>query len=139
ELAKYGTRISEKDVALVSAGVMKLNHELAAVQEENKILLRRLTKLQSMVNGPDVPTLPADLRCKVLVCDPKWNFVLIDAGEDQGMMDRAELLVARDGRLVGKARAVRVDKSRSIANLIPGWQVGEVHEGDLLIPACPGS
>ena len=140
DLATYRTMLSAEDAARVSTEFKKLRNELAAVQEENRILGRRLVKMQRVIHEePDIFTLPAALRCKVLVCDPKWSFVVIDAGEDQGMLERAELLVARNGALVGKVRAVRVEKNRCIANLIPGWQLGDVHEGDILIPAYPES
>lgn len=83
--------------------------------------------------------LPPGLRGKVLVSDPKWNFVVINVGEDQGVLEQGELLVNRDGKLVAKVKVRTVQKDRSIANIIPGWQLGEVVEGDQVIPAHPAS
>jgi len=45
----------------------------------------------------------------------------------------------RHGRLVAKARVSRVQRDRSVADLLPGWEFGEVMEGDLVIPADPQS
>ena len=142
ELAGYRTVITVEDALNVTREFKKLNQELAAVQQENTILARRFHRLQVQHPGEEKLTelpLPANLTCKVVVYDPKWNFIVIDAGEDQGMLERAELLVSRNGSLIGKARAVRVEKNRCIANLIPGWQLGDVREGDVLIPAYPES
>jgi hypothetical protein len=83
--------------------------------------------------------LPASLKGKVLVSDPKWNFVLLDVGEDKGVLERGELLVNRNGKLVAKVVVSRVQKDRCIANVLPGWELGEVMEGDLVIPAHPAS
>jgi hypothetical protein len=33
----------------------------------------------------------------------------------------------------------RVQNDRSIANLLPGWELVEIMEGDLVIPADPQS
>lgn len=71
----------------------------------------------------------------MVVCDPKWDFVILNVGENQGVLERGDLLVNRDGKLVAKVRVLRVEKDRCIANLVPGWKLGEVAEGDSAIPA----
>ena len=71
---------------------------------------------------------------------PTANIVaLFDAGEDQGVLEFGELLVNRNGRLVAKIVVRSVQKDRCIANVLPGWELGEVMEGDLVIPAHPAS
>ena len=47
------------------------------------------------------------------------------------------MLVNRNGKLVGKVVVRTVQKDRSIANVLPGWELGEVMEGDQVIPAYP--
>ena len=81
--------------------------------------------------------LKASCKGKVLITDPKWNFVVLDVGEDKGMKGGGELLVNRNGKLVGKVVVRTVQKDRSIANVLPGWELGEVMEGDQVIPAYP--
>ena len=83
--------------------------------------------------------LRADLKGKILVVDPKWDFVILDIGEDQGVIDGGEMLVSREGKLVAKIIVRSVEKDRCIANLIPGWKLGEMIEGDFVTPAHPAS
>ena len=45
----------------------------------------------------------------------------------------------RNGKLVAKLRVLSVQKDRAIANVIPGWKLGEVMEGDRVIAAYPAS
>ena len=116
---------------------------LAAAETENKVLLRKNNKLEielAVYRDPNffVP-LPASLKGKVLVADPKWNFVVLNVGEDQGVLERGELLVNRNGKLVAKVVVRSVQKDRCIANVLPGWELGEVMEGDQVIPAHPAS
>ena len=73
--------------------------------------------------------LPAGLKGKVLVADPKWNFVVLNVGEDQGVLERGELLVNRNGKLVAKVVVRSVQKDRCIANVLPGWELGRSHGG----------
>jgi hypothetical protein len=113
------------------------------VNAEKMVLLHtigRLTNELAKYVGPDnVVKLRADLHGKILVVDPKWDFVVLDIGEDQGVIPAGELLVSRDGRLVAKVVVRSVQKDRCIANIIPGWKLGDMIEGDEVSPAHPAT
>lgn len=116
-----------------------LRETIETANVENKVLSRKVSKLQNKLDeltnpGWRPPALPAELRGKVLVCDPKWDFVLVDVGEDQGVVEKGEMLVSRNGKLVAKLSVRSVDKKTSIANVLPGWKLGEVMEGDQILP-----
>ena len=83
--------------------------------------------------------LRADLKGKVVVVDPKWDFVVLDIGDEQGAIEDGEMLVSREGKLVAKVVIRTVQKGRSIANIVPGWKLGELIEGDDVTPAHPAS
>ena len=83
--------------------------------------------------------LPADLKGKVVVVDPKWDFVVLNIGDDQGVLQDGEMLVSREGKLVAKVIVRTVEKDRCIANVVPGWKLGEMIEGDKVTPAHPAS
>jgi hypothetical protein len=40
------------------------------------------------------------------------------------------MMVSREGRLVGKVKISTVQADRSVANILPGWQLGDIMEGD---------
>jgi myosin heavy subunit len=144
ELASY------KSSGLTAAQVTKLNktikdmqEAMVALTEEKKVLMHTSDRLQARLDqligtNPDV-VLRADLRGKITVVDPKWDFVVLDIGDDQGVKENAELLVSRDGKLVAKVIVRSLDKDRCIANVIPGWKLGDVIEGDEVSPAHPAS
>jgi hypothetical protein len=145
-----------KLAAYVAAGytadqVGKLGHSLKEAQdaievanEEKVVLVRRVARLTDelvRLKGTEeyVVKLRADLRGKILVVDPKWDFVVLNIGQDQGVLEDGELLVSRDGKLVAKVIVRSVEKDRCIANVVPGWKLGEVIEGDEVTPAHPAS
>lgn len=117
--------------------------EIDAVNGEKSILYLKVTKLQNRLNEligtNSYVTLPADLHGKVLEVDPKWDFVVLNIGEDQGVLPSGELLVSREGKLVAKVIVRTVQKDHSIANLVPGWKLGDMIEGDVVSPAHPAS
>jgi cell shape-determining protein MreC len=120
-----------------------LKESLATAGDENKILMQNIKKISNRLAKYEKPEefvlLPAQLAGKIIVADPKWNFVVLNVGENQGVQERGELLVNRDGRLVAKVKVQSVQKDRCIANVMPGWELGEIIEGDQVIPAHPSS
>jgi hypothetical protein len=146
EVARFrASGLSPEQVVTLAKDLRDTQATLAGAQDENKVLGQRIRKLDNELafyRDPDKFTvpLPATAHGKVLISDPKWDFVVLDIGENQGVLERGELLVSRNGNFVAKVRIQSVQKDRSIANIIPGpWKVGEVMEGDQVIPARPAS
>lgn len=133
------TGITVEQVKTVIADLKDARSTIEAQEAEKKVFMGKIKNLENelaIYRDPDyrVP-LPAGLRGKVLVFDPKWEFVVLDIGEEQGVLQHGELLVNRNSQLVAKVRVLQVDKDRCIANVVPGWKLGEVVEGDSAIPA----
>jgi myosin heavy subunit len=144
ELAAYEvTGVKPEQIISMRNSFKTLQDNLDAMIAENKVLGNNIKKLKNelaIYKTPEyIVPLPPNLRGKVLVADPKWNFVVVNIGEDQGVLEHGELLVNRDGRLVAKVKIRSVQKDRAIANVLPGWQLGDVLEGDQVIPAHPAS
>jgi hypothetical protein len=144
DLASYkGTGLSPDQVAKLNKDLKNSRLEIEAISGEKVVLLKTITKLTNELAKYIGPTeyvrLRADLKGKILVVDPKWDFVVLDIGEDQGVIQDGEMLVSRQGKLVAKVVVRSVQKDRCIANLIPGWKLGEMIEGDFVTPAHPAS
>ncbi len=142
ELAAFrATGLTPDQISAVNTQNKTLQKTVAGIEAENKLLGRKVTDLQTKLTrytDPEKPVyLPATLKGKILVCDPKWNFVILNVGGDQGVLEYGELLVNRNGKLVAKIKVSSVQKDRCVANVVPGWQIGELIEGDQVIPAHP--
>jgi len=144
ELAQFKqSGYTPDQVASMGKQYKALQETLSGQQEENKLLGQKVTKLQNELDvyvHPDrFVLLPPGLKGQVVVSDPKYKFVVLNVGEDQGLLEHGELLVNRNGRLVAKVKVTSVTKERSVANILPGWQLSEVMEGDQVVPAHPAS
>ena len=105
-----------------------------------RTIIRQKNQLDELLGKEDyVVKLRPDLKGKVLVVDPKWDFVVLNIGDNEGVLENGELLISRDGKLVAKVVVRTVQKDRSIANIVPGWKIGDVYEGDMATPAHPAS
>jgi hypothetical protein len=134
------TGLEPDQIVTLSEDLKALRKSLASTQKQNQLLNQKLQLLARFKSGVEgfVP-LPSGLKANVLVSDPKWHFVVLNAGENQGVAMNGELLLTREGKLVAKARVASVENDRCIANLMPGSESGEVLEGDLALPAPPHS
>ncbi len=143
-LAAYkATDLTPDQVFKLSKDLKNARAEVEVVNGEKVVLQHTITRLTNELAkyiGPDnVVKLRADLRGKIVAVDPKWDFVVLNVGEDQGVISEGEMLVSRSGKLVAKVIVRSVQKDRSIANLVPGWKLGEVIEGDEVSPAHPAT
>jgi hypothetical protein len=110
--------------------------EYAVLQHDRDRIWGRLQLYEG--TNTDV-VLRADLKGKIVAVDPKWDFVVLDIGDNEGVLPNGELLVSRDGKLVAKVVVRTIEKDRCIANIVPGWKLGEVIEGDEVSPAHPAT
>ena len=113
--------------------------EIVVLTQESKLLStkikRQAEELDYLRGEKQVdPLVPSHVRGKVLVIDPKWNFLVLDVGEKQEIPQNGVLLVSRDGVLVAKVRITSVQKERCIANIMPGWKLKDIMEGDAVLP-----
>jgi hypothetical protein len=115
----------------------KLLGENDALKGENKVLGRTLnqikTELDLLTGVIDKVKLPSGLKGKVIAVDPKYEFVVLDIGLDDGVLSRGELLVNRSGKLVAKIRILTTESHRSVANVLSDWKQGEIMEGDVAL------
>ncbi len=96
--------------------------------------LKEATNLLTQLTGGELPIkLDPALRGKVVIVDPKYDFVVLDIGENQNAIEGGILLVNRRGKLVAKLKIRSVQADRCIATVMPG-KLGEVMEGDLVLP-----
>ncbi len=119
------------------ASLKTVTEERDSILQEKKILFDEYTRVKTeleFINNPDkVPELPAGLKGKVLVADPKYDFVVLDIGKDKGVLKYGQMLVNRNGKLIAKVQIRSVDTDRSIANVMPGWKISDVMEGDQVL------
>jgi len=138
ELARWKAfEKSIDEIRQIIADNKKLVGENDGLKEEAKVLNRKINLVQAELDNFIEPgkkvILPAGLKGKVMAVDPKYEFVVLNIGEADGVLRRGEMLVNRSGRLVAKVRVLSMDSNRCIANVLPEWKHGEIMEGDVVM------
>lgn len=130
--------LTPEQIVQLQNNYKKSNDAVAALEDEKKILARRVLELKNQVDsflgGEEyVAPIPSGTKGKIVAVDPKWNFVVLNIGKDKGLLERGILLVHRQSKFVGKIRIAEVMDSRSIANVMPGTGLDEIQEGDQVL------
>jgi hypothetical protein len=135
------TGLTPQEILAMKGHLKTTQDNLVGAMEENKKLNRKVTslnyELKKYRDEKVIVYLPSTLKGEVVVADPKWDFVVLSVGEEHGIIKDGELLVSREGKLVAKVVVSSVQKDRCVANVMPGWKLGEVMEKDQVIPAHP--
>jgi hypothetical protein len=129
--------IKVTDIPLLLNTNRMLLANVDALKAEIGVFANKLDRANKRIDelvGTNVdPPLPRSLRGKVLVVDPKWEFVVLDVGTRNDVQNRGVLIVSRNGELIAKVRIMDAQEQRSIANIMPGWKLKDVMEGDLVM------
>jgi hypothetical protein len=136
--------LTPDQIVKLSNNLKDANAQIMALNMEKAVLARQLARVEFYFSCHFPCTIgecriASNVAGKVLCVDPKWDFVVLNIGEDQGAMQDGELLVSRDGKLVAKVVIRSVQKDRCVANIVPGWKLGEMIEGDTVTPAHPAT
>ncbi len=136
ELSSWKTlNLSVDQIRPLIAALPQIQAERDALQVEGKALTRRTLALKAELDKykgfEEVEVvLPAGTKGEIVAVDPKFDFVVLNIGKDQGLIQNAKLLVNRNGKLVGKVKITSVEDKRSIANVLADWKQDELVEGD---------
>jgi hypothetical protein len=140
ELAKWeALGVRPEQITEIRRNLRNMTDERNVLLDEKEILHRQIAQLDARILKYEDPSakvaLPQGLKGQVIAVSPQQDFVLINIGEGQGVLERGELIVRRGTQLVGKVRVVSVDPSRSVANVLPDWSLEGVaiSEGDTVL------
>lgn len=134
ELAQWAALgVKPEQVRAMQTDFGKSQEENVVLKEEKKLALKKIVRLENdlkqFLDPENLVQMPG-LKGNVVVVDPKWDFVVLDVGEKQGALNNGIMMVHRDSKLVGKVRITSVLPDRSIANILPGWKMDDIREGD---------
>lgn len=130
---------SPAEIREAFAQVIKLREEKFVAEAERKLLYdglaRRSTELANLKGSVDKVMLPPGLKGKITVVDPKWAFVMVNVGGNQGMLPGGEMIVHRDERMLGRIKITQVEANYSIGNIALALKKDEIIEGDSVAAA----
>ena len=125
-----------------------LRRQLDSAEKEKSFLSEKLQDIQDRADQPkegnkrreaarEAAPRRTGLRGAILAVNQAYNFVVLNLGTRHGVESNAEMLVLRDGALVGKIRISSVEPATAIGDIITGSLArgAQIQPGDNVIYA----
>lgn len=114
-----------------------LSNKLFVALGEKKNLKTQLTKTLAQVPqevdlGQIIISANPPLEGKILVANPKFQFVVIDLGREKELDMGALLSVYRQDQLIGRIQVEQVRETVAACRILPEWTSQEIQENDLV-------
>jgi len=133
----------------LQAQLDEARHQLESAERENTFLSEKIKTAQDRTAGPveeekkrRSPTAGRPgVRGTVLAVNQAYNFVVLNLGGRNGVEPNAEMLVLRDGTLIGKIRVSTVEPSTAIGDIVTSSLARgvQVQPGDIVVYAGTNS
>ncbi|MEM1157739.1 MAG: hypothetical protein AAF649_02060 [Verrucomicrobiota bacterium] len=140
ELAKVKEQLGGRDLAVVLAESSEVKEKLEVLESEKKLIEDTLMDRNAKIDEfkkldrlREAKAAPLELSGKVVAMNKAWNFVVLDVGEQNQLVEGVDLTVYRGDSLVGKVRTVSVDAETAIADILPEWTKAEIQVGDQVL------
>lgn len=126
----------------LEAKKMELAEENTRAESEIDLLSKRKTDVSEQIEAADAlakerqaRVSPKELNCSVAVSDPNWDYVIVDAGLNDGVIIGSHLAVMRSGEKVCELTVTLVEQSRSSCDVVASTlKAGErVKVGDRVV------
>ncbi len=140
EVEKFAKDFEGMNAGQVKAKLKEFEAEKATMEQEKKIITEQVTKqaasikdLEDKLKRRENKTVLTGLTGRILAINAEWNFVVLDIGANQGVVEEAAAIVYRDGNLIGKIKITSVEPSIAIGDILPEWKKADVQEGDSVV------
>ena len=123
-------------------------HQLDSAEKEKSFLSEKLQATQQRSAQPqeekkrrEVGARKPGVRGNVLAVNQAYNFVVLNLGARQGVEPNSEMLVLREGTLIGKIRISSVEPATAIGDIITSSLARgvQVQPGDIVVYAGTNS
>jgi hypothetical protein len=132
EMASLQKRLGEAPSADLQAQVDDLRRQLDSAEKEKTFLAQKIQDAQEHASQPketkkrrenvvtqrEITSGRTGVRGTVLAYNQAYNFVVLNLGARNGVETNSEMLVLRDGTLVGKIRISSVEPATAIGDII---------------------
>lgn len=126
ELFQEINDLSEK--VKVAEGEQKI---LTAAKDKSEAELKKLREQVEMTKPGGTKSM--SLSGRVLAVNPTWNFVILDLGKNDQVVEGLNMVVYRGEKMIGKIKTVTVDAQTSVADVLPGTPATAIEVGDQVV------
>jgi uncharacterized coiled-coil DUF342 family protein len=140
EVKKVNDSLGGKTADELKKQALEAQEKLTILQREKKILddslaasKARVAELETYLDNAKKGIMPPGINGRVMTVNKSWNFVVLNIGQKQNVIEGGELIVYRGQKMVGKVKVVSVEANTSVADILPDWVQADLQAGDEVI------
>ena len=104
---------------------------LTAAKEKSETELKKLREQMEMTRPGGTKSM--SLSGRILAVNPTWNFVILDLGKNDQVVEGLTMVIYRGDKMIGKIKTVTVDAQTSVADVMPGTPAAAIEVGDQVV------
>ncbi len=138
EVVTHVAELMEKNIELEKK-VAQEEATITALGTQYENLVVAVKKAKNLQRDRQNRISPIELQCSVLKCDPEWDYVILDAGIDKGIVIGSRVAVMRNDKKICELTMTLVEANRAsgdivLSTLLPGEGV---KAGDTVVSIHP--
>ena len=129
EMAERSSQIQEAEI-----GIASTKGQVSAAEERRVSLEAARAEMQAIADDRNRGLIRGEFATTVKKAFNNWGFVVIAAGDNEGVVNKAQLDVLRRGQPICKLLVTAVEPAEAVAEVIPGsLQPGQsIQDGDVV-------
>ena len=108
----------------------QLDKEKRGVQDELAQAKAEVSRLNDVIQRSQTGVQPPGISGKIVSVNRNWNFVVLNIGEKDGLVEKGELIVSRNKVVIGRIRVVSTEANTAVADILVNTLQGQIEPGD---------
>jgi len=104
---------------------------LAAAREKSESELKKLKDQLEMTKPGGAKSV--SLSGRILAVNPTWNFVILDLGKNDMVVEGLTMVIYRGEKMIGRIKTVTVDAQTSVADILSDTPARAIEVGDQVV------
>ncbi len=122
QIATMAAKVKDQEAKIVELEKIRAEHEtiIAGLTADKKRNEEEIAQKKKTIDKYSKNIIDKGLKGKVMAVNPGWGFCVLSTGDKQGAANGKIMIVARDGKAIGKVKITNVEANQSIADIQAG-------------------
>ena len=119
QIAALTSKVKEQETKIAELEKIKAENEtvIAGLTADKKRNEEEIANKKVVISKYEKNIMNKGIKGKVLAVNPGWGFCVVSTGDKQGAAHGRVMIVARDGKAIGKVKITNVETNQSIADI----------------------
>jgi hypothetical protein len=119
QIATMTSKVKEQEAKIVDLEKIKAENEtvIAGLTADKVRNEADIEKKKKVIAKHEQGIMQKGIKGRVMAVNPGWGFCVISTGDKQGAANGRVMIVARDGKAIGKVKITNVEATQSIADI----------------------